>query len=105
MKLPGFTKPFFVELNASDMAVEAISLQFYDDSIHFVAYFSMKYIIADRNYAPHYMEFLAILKACQKWRYYIEWYQTTVFTDYKLFINVDLTPIIKKIGQVVAMVE
>ena len=36
-----------------------------------------------KNYAPHDKEPLAIFKACQKKRYYIDGYITVVFTDYK----------------------
>ena len=87
LKLPDFTKPFFVEPDASNMALGAILLQWYNNRLHPVVFFSKKYVPAERNYAPHNKELLEIFKACQKWRCYSDRHQTTVFTDYKpLFI-------------------
>ena len=71
LKLPDFSKPLIVEPNASDLAVGAILLQEYHDRFHPIAYFRKKYLPAERNYAPHNKELLAIFKACMKWRYYI----------------------------------
>ena len=67
LKLPDFSIPFVVEPNASDLAVGAILLQEYDDTFHPVAYFSKKYLPAERNYVPHNKDLLAIFKACMKW--------------------------------------
>ena len=67
MKLPDFSKPFVVEPNASDLAVDSILLQKYEDGFHPIAYFSKKYLPAERNYALHDKELLAIFKACMKW--------------------------------------
>ena len=66
LKLPDFGKPFVVEPDASDLAVGAVLLYKYDDRFHPVAYFSKKYLPAERNYAPHDKESLAIFKACIK---------------------------------------
>ena len=72
LKLPEFSKPFVVEPDASDLAVGAILLQEYDDGFNPVAYFSKKYLLVERNYAPHDKELLAIFKAHMKWRCYID---------------------------------
>ena len=61
-----------IEADASDNAVGAVLLQPYDDGLHPIAYFSKKYIPAERNYAPHDKELLAIFKACMKWRPYLD---------------------------------
>ena len=61
-----------MEPNASDFAVGAILLQEYDDGLHPIAYSSKKYLPAERNYALHGKELLAIFKACMKWRFYID---------------------------------
>ena len=71
LKLPDFSKPIVVEPNASDLAVGTILLQEYDDGFHPIAYFSKKYLPAERNYAPLDKELLAIFKACMKWPCYI----------------------------------
>ena len=52
--------------------ISAILLQDYDDGYHPIAYFSKKYLPAERNYAPHDKELLAVFKACMKWWYYID---------------------------------
>ena len=67
LKLPGFSKPFVVEPDASNLAVGAVLLQEYNDGFQPIAYFSKKYLPAERNYAPHDKELLAIFKACIKW--------------------------------------
>ena len=53
LKLPDFSKPFVMEPDASDLAIAAVFLQEYDDGFHSIAYFSKKYLLAERNYAPH----------------------------------------------------
>ena len=67
LKLPDFSKPFVVEPNASDLAVGTVLLQEYYHGFHPMAYFSKKYLPAERNCAPHDKELLAIFKACIKW--------------------------------------
>ena len=66
LKLPDFSKPFVVEPNAFDLTVGAVLLQEYDDGFHPIAYFSKKYLPAERNYVPHDKELLAIFNACMK---------------------------------------
>ena len=87
LKLSDLTKPFVVELDALDVAVGAVLLQQYNDRLHIVAYFSKKYIPAERKYAPHNKELSTIFKAWQKWRCYLDRHQTTVFTDHKTLFN------------------
>ena len=72
LKLPDFSKPFVVEPDASNLAVGAVLLQEYDNGFHPIAYFSKKYLLAERNYVPHNKELLAIFKACMKWLCYID---------------------------------
>ena len=74
LKLPDFSKPFVMEPDASDLAVGVILLQEYNDGFHPVTNFSKKYLPAERNYAPHDKELLAIFKAYMKWQYYIDGY-------------------------------
>ena len=52
LRLPDFDRPFVLEPDASDVAVGAVLLQEYEDGLHPVAYFSKKYIPAERNYHP-----------------------------------------------------
>ena len=67
LKLPDFSKRFEMEPDAFDLAIGAVLLQEYNNGFHPIAYFSKKYLPAERNYAPHDKELLAIFKACMKW--------------------------------------
>ena len=62
-------------------------LQLYDNRLHSTLYFSKKYILAERNYAPHDKELLEIFRACQKWSCYLKGHQNTGFTEHKLLVN------------------
>ena len=42
LKLPDFSKPFIVEPDASDLAIDAVLLQKYDDKFHTIAYFQQE---------------------------------------------------------------
>ena len=83
MKLPYFIKLFIVDLDALDVALRAVLLQKYDERLHYMVYFSNKYIPAERNYASHDKELLEIFKDYQNWRYYLDRHQTMVFTNCK----------------------
>ena len=72
-----------MEPDTSYVAVGAVLLQNYNDSLHSVAFSRKKYIPAEDNYAPHNKELLAIYKACQTYRCHLGRHQTTVFIDYK----------------------
>ena len=61
-----------MEPNASDLAVGAVILQEYDNGFHPIAYISKKYLPAEKKYAPHNKELLAIFKACMKCWCYID---------------------------------
>ena len=87
LKPADFTKQCVVEPDASDVAVGAVLLQWYNDRLHPMVYFSKKCIPAERNYTPHDKELLAIFKACQKWRCYLDGHQITVFTNHKPLVN------------------
>ena len=63
LKLPNLSKLFFVEPDASDLYVGAMLLKEYDNGFYPIAYFSKKYLPADRNYAPYDKELLTIFKA------------------------------------------
>ena len=75
--------------------LSALLLQ-YDDRLHPLVYFSNKYVLAKRNYVPHNKELLAIFKACQKWRFYLDRHQTTDFTDYKPLVDLQIQPYLLK---------
>ena len=46
-----------------------------------MAFHSAKYNPAERNYRAGDKELLAIVQACTKWRCYLEWLPSVVYTD------------------------
>ena len=48
-----------------------------------VAYYSQALNGAERNYPMHDRELLAIVRACQQWRPYIDGQRTRVLTDHE----------------------
>ena len=83
LRLPGFSKSFMVEPDASIQAVGVVILQPYEGKLHLVVYFSKKHLLADKNCSANEKELLAIFKACMKWRCNLDGYPTTVYTDHK----------------------
>ena len=79
MAMPDFTIPFQIETDASDVAIGGVLTQ--NDGP--VAYYSQALNSAERNYPVHDRELLAIVRACRKWRPYIDGTRTTVITDHK----------------------
>jgi hypothetical protein len=61
-----FSKPFFLESDASDYALEAVLSQNEEDGrLHSVAFHSRKFTTAEINYEIHDKEFLAIVDSFQ----------------------------------------
>src|SRR5882762_8168177 len=65
--------PFRLECNASKKACGAVLSQKGDDGLwHPVAFMSKSFIEAERNYDIYDRELLAIIKALEEWRHYLE---------------------------------
>ena len=69
--LPDFEKDFVITTDASKFAVGATLSQPYDGILRPVCYFSNKLQGAEQNYSATDLEFLAIVRACGKWRCYL----------------------------------
>jgi Reverse transcriptase (RNA-dependent DNA polymerase)/RNase H-like domain found in reverse transcriptase/Integrase zinc binding domain/Chromo (CHRromatin Organisation MOdifier) domain/Retroviral aspartyl protease len=78
LKLPDFSKPFEVMVDASILGTGAILIQ--DGQP--VAYESHKLSGAEKNYTTGEQEMLAVIRALTIWRVYLEGPQFTVFTDH-----------------------
>ena len=70
---PDFSKPFFMETDASDFVLGAVLSQLGDgEKLHLVAFHSRKFSAAEINYEIHDKELLAIVDSFQKWRHLLE---------------------------------
>ena len=64
---PDFSKPFFIEIDASNFALEAVLSQLGDgEKLHLVAFHSRKFSATEINYKIHNKELLAIMDSFQE---------------------------------------
>jgi hypothetical protein len=83
---PDFSKPFFLESDASNYAHGSVLSQNREDGrLHYVAFHSRKFTTTEINYEIHDKELLAIVDSFQEWRHFLEGviYPFTVNTDHK----------------------
>jgi hypothetical protein len=83
---PDETKPFKVEADSSGYATGAVlSQEGEDGKWHPVAFLSKSLSQVERNYDIHDKELLAIIRALEDWRHYLEGAQHTfqIWTDHK----------------------
>ncbi|QRW26175.1 Retrotransposable element Tf2 protein [Rhizoctonia solani] len=78
--------PYYLETDASGVAMGAIlSQQGSDNRLHPIAYMSKSFSGAEANYNTHNKELLAIIKALEEWRIFLEATDKPiqVFTDHR----------------------
>ena len=75
--------PTTVTTDASDFALGAVLAQDRGNGFQPVAYESRKLSPAERNYATHEKETLAIKHAVKVWRHYLQGIKFTVYTDHQ----------------------
>jgi len=84
---PDPTKPFRIEADSSDFATGAVLSQVSseDEKWHLVAFLSKSLSPVERNYEIHDKEMLAIIRALQEWRHFIEGveHQCEIWMDHK----------------------
>ena len=86
LMIPDQTKPFEIECDASAYASGAVLLQQDSNGArHPVAYYSRAFNQAERNYHCSEQELLAIIRALNEWRYYLEGspHATIVWSDHE----------------------
>lgn len=84
--MPDPSKPYLVEVDASNFATGGILLQKGDDNLwHPVAYLSKSLSEAKWNYDIYDKELLAVIRALEAWRHYLEGspYTVEIWTDHK----------------------
>lgn len=82
LAMPDYSKPFSVACDASDVAVGGVLTQEIDGEEHPISYFSQKLSPSERKYSVTERECLAVIRAIEKFRGYIEGTKFTVFCDH-----------------------
>jgi transposase InsO family protein len=87
LALPEDSRPFRIEADSSDFATGAVLSQQSpeDDKWHPVAFLSKSLSSVERNYEIHDKEMLAIIRALEEWRHFVEGaeHQFEIWTDHK----------------------
>ena len=84
--MPDLTKAFILECDASDYATGAVlSQKTSDGQTHPVAFYSKSLNNAERNYEIYDKELLAVIRALDEWRHYLEGgeYPIEILSDHK----------------------
>src|SRR6202522_1204988 len=85
--LPENSRPFRIEADSSDFATGAVLSQesLEDNKWHPVAFLSKSLSSVERNYEIHDKEMLAIIRALEEWRHFLEGaeHQFEIWTDHK----------------------
>jgi len=84
---PQDSKPFRVEADSSDFATGAVLSQqlMADEKWHPVAFYSKSLSSVEQNYEIHDKEMLAIIRALEEWRHFLEraTHPVEIWTDHK----------------------
>ena len=87
LALPDNSKPFRIEADSSDFATGAVLSQqsSEDEKWHPVAFLSKSLSLVERNYDIHDKEMLAVIRALEEWRHFLEGteHQFEIWTDHK----------------------
>lgn len=79
LHLPNFDSPFFVDVDASEVAIAGVLHQ----STGPISYFSAKLKTAQKNYSTTDKEFLALYSTIMRYRVYLLGSKFTVYSDHK----------------------
>ncbi|CAI7932609.1 unnamed protein product, partial [Closterium sp. NIES-54] len=90
------SRPYFIWTDASDVAVGAILCQDHGHGMQPLAFESRKLQLAERNYATHDRELLAIVHAIKTWRCYVELQPVTVYTDHRPLQHLKTQPVLSR---------
>ena len=79
---PDWSKPFEIMCDASDFAIGAVLGQRIDNKWHVIYNSSRTLNKTQLNYTTTEKKFLAVIFALKKFRPYLPWTKTTIFTDH-----------------------
>lgn len=82
LNTPDYTKQFSISCDASDVAIGAVLTQGEDGDERVIAYFSQKLSPAERKYSVTERECLAVIRAIEHYRGYVEGSRFVVFCDH-----------------------
>ncbi|GLB41126.1 putative retrotransposable element tf2 155 kda protein type 1-like [Lyophyllum shimeji] len=84
---PDDDRPFRVEADSSDFAMGVVLSQQSpeDEKWHLVAFYSKSLNAVERNYEIYDKEMLAIIRALEEWRHFLEgaWHKVEIYMDHK----------------------
>ena len=83
MVIPNVRGDIEITCDASNIGIGAVLTQ----GGHSVALFSRKLTPAEKNYAAHEKETLAVVEAMKQWRVYIDGCATIIYTDHRSLNN------------------
>ena len=83
MALPNFSKPFFVETDASGTGIGAVLMQ----GGHPLAYLSRALGPRSRGLSTYEKEYMAILIALEQWRSYLQHAEFQIVTDHRSLVQ------------------
>src|ERR1700723_2684943 len=100
LMFPDEMRPFRVEADSSDFATGAVLSQqsLEDDKWHPIAYYSKSLNAVERNYEIHDKEMLAVIRALEEWRHFLEGarHKFEIWTDHK---NLEYFMLAKKLNR------
>lgn len=82
LTMPDYSKPFSVACDASDVAIGAVLSQDIGGEEHPISFFSQKLSASERKYSVTERECLAVIRAIEKFRGYVEGTKFVVFCDH-----------------------
>jgi len=77
-----------IEIDASDLVIDACFNQKHEDMWHLMTYLSRKLLLVEQNYDVHDKKLLAIVAFLKSWRVYIEELsELTILTNHKNLVH------------------